>query len=29
MSAADKHIKEIRQGLFALKDEKYKEFQKN
>ena len=28
MSAADKHIKEIRQGLFALKDEKYKEFQK-
>lgn len=28
MSAADKHIKEIRQGLFALKDEKYREFQK-
>ena len=28
MSAADKHIKEIRQGLFALKDEKYKGFQK-
>lgn len=28
MSAADKHIKEIRQGLFALKDEKYKKFQK-
>ena len=28
MSAADKHIKEIRQGLFALKDEKYREFHK-
>lgn len=28
MSAADEHIKEIRQGLFALKDEKYREFHK-
>ncbi len=28
MSAADKHVKEIRQGLFALKDEKYREFHK-
>lgn len=28
MSAADKHVKEIREGLFALKDEKYREFHK-
>ena len=28
MSAADKHVKEIREGLFALKDEKYKDFHK-
>ncbi len=28
MSAADKHVEEIREGLFALKDEKYKDFHK-
>ena len=28
MSAADKYVEEIREGLFALKDEKYKEFHK-